>query len=258
MIRINLLESITDKPASKVLVVEKKISNPVNRFYLLTGVVGGLLILLMGLDYIYATQLKWSAETYLADQQRIAKEMEAVIKEQAELDAKIKDVDQRIVAIKILRSNQAGPSAVLQALSERIGSSPGLYLQSVEQKDDKLTIQGNSPNEYTVTGFGRSLEFSSGLFSNLNISTNRAVLSAAQIQTPTGSTAAPIDPSKAPETVNFTITCAYTPSKAAQQSPLPSAQAPHAVPVPASPANRQTAVTPLAKPAVNQTEVAKN
>lgn len=253
MIRINLLESITDKPASKVLVVEKKVANPVNRFYLLTGVVTGLLILLMGLDYIYATQQKWTADANLAEQQRISKEMEAVIKEQAELDAKIKDVDQRITAIKTLRSNQAGPSAVLQALSERIGSAPGLYLQSVEQKDDKLTIQGNSPNEYTVTGFGRSLEFSSGLFSNLNIAINRAILSQAQVQGPVGGVPAALDPTKVPETINFTITCAYTPSKAAQQSPLPNIQAPGA-----SPSNRQTAVTPTIKSTVNQTEVAKN
>ncbi len=252
MIRINLLESITDKPVSKVLVVEKKVSNPLNRLYLLTGVVAGLLILLMGLDYIYATKLKWDADANLAEQQRVAKELEVVTKEQAELDAKIKDVDQRIVAIKTLRSNQAGPSAVLQALSERIGNAPGLYLQTVEQKDDKLTIMGNSPNENTVTGFGRSLEFSSGLFSNLNIATNRAALSAAQVQGPVGGgVPAAVDPAKVPETVNFTITCAYTPSKAAQQSPLPNA-------LPAPPSNRQTAVTPTVKTTVNQAEVAKN
>ena len=253
MIRINLLESITDKPVSKVLVVEKKVSNPLNRLYLLTGVVTGLLILLMGLDYIYATKLKWDADANLAEQQRVAKELEVVTKEQAELDAKIKDVDQRIVAIKTLRSNQAGPSAVLQALSERIGNAPGLYLQTVEQKDDKLTIMGNSPNEYTVTGFGRSLEFSSGLFSNLNIATNRAALSSTQVQVPVGGTPVPSDPNKVPETVNFTITCAYTPSKAAQQSPLPNATSPVS-----SPSNRQTAVTPTVKSTVNQAEVAKN
>ena len=249
MIRINLLESITDKPVSKVLVVEKKVSNPLNRLYLLTGVVTGLLILLMGLDYIYATKLKWDADANLTEQQRVAKELEVVTKEQAELDAKIKDVDQRIVAIKTLRSNQAGPSAVLQALSERIGNAPGLYLQTVEQKDDKLTILGNSPNEYTVTSFGRSLEFSSGLFSNLNIATNRAALSAAQVQMPAGG-GVPADPAKVPETVNFTITCAYTPSKAAQQSPLPNAAS--------APSNRQTAVTPAIKTTANQAEVAKN
>ncbi|MEP6923379.1 MAG: PilN domain-containing protein [Pyrinomonadaceae bacterium] len=253
MIRINLLESITDKPTNTVVAVEKKVSNPNNRFYLLTGVVAGLLILGIGFDYIYATKLKWDADAYLVEQQKIAHDLEAVIKEQAELDAKIKDVDQRISAIKTLRTNQLGPSQVLQALSERIGNAPGLYLQSVEQKDDKLTIQGNSPNEYTVSGFGRSLEFSAGLFSNLNIATQRANLSPAQVQIPEGAGGVPVvDPKKIPETVNFTITCAYTPVKANQQSPNP------ALASPASPANRQTAVTPAIKSAVNQTELAKN
>lgn len=256
MIRINLLESITDKPTSTVVVVERKVSGSANRFYLLAGVTAALLILGIGFDYLYATKLKWDADANFVEQQRIAKEMEAVIKEQAELDAKIKDVDQRISAIKTLRSNQSGPSAVLLALSERIGNSPGLYLQSVEQKDDKLTIQGNSPNEYTVSGFGRSLEFSSGLFSNLNIATNRANLTSTQVQAPEGSTGT-IDPKAIPETVNFTITCAYTPSKSAQQSPLPNGQTPNAAP-PASPGNRQTATTPAARTTVNQAEVAKN
>lgn len=255
MIRINLLESITDKPTSAAVVVERKVSSSINRFYLLTGVVAALLVLTCGFNYIYATKLKWDADANLAEQQRIAKELEVVIQEQAALDAKIKDVDQRITAIKTLRSNQSGPSAVLQALSERIGNSPGLYLQTVEQKNDTLTITGNSPNEYTVSGFGRSLEFSSGLFSNLNIATNRAVLSSTQVQAPDGGPAT-VDPKIVPETVNFTITCAYTPSKAAQQSPLPNGQMPNGAPAP--PGNRQTATTPVVKSVVNQAEVAKN
>ena len=45
--------------------------------------------------------------------------------------------------------------------------TPGLYLESVEQKGEQLTISGNSPDESVVTQFGRSLEFSGGLFSNL-------------------------------------------------------------------------------------------
>ena len=60
-----------------------------------------------------------------------------------------------------------GPSAVLDALRERIAMVPGLYLESVEQTGDQLLIKGNSPDESAVTQFGRSLEFSGGLFSQL-------------------------------------------------------------------------------------------
>lgn len=224
MIRINLLESITDKPTSPAIVIEKKVSNPSSRFYLLAGVIGGILVLGMAFDYLWASSTLAAAKTELTKQQQIAKEMEAILAEQAELDKKIKDMDDRITAIKNLRGTQSGPSAVLQALSERIGNTPGLYLESVEQKGEKLIVKGNSPNEYTVSGFGRSLEFSSGLFSNLSISLERKEIAATQVNSEGGVVSSGDANSKKPETVNFTINCDYTPSKAAEQSPLPNGQ----------------------------------
>jgi hypothetical protein len=113
----------------------------------------------------------------------------------------------RIGAIKKLRGSQAGPSAVLESMRERISMTPGIYLESVEQKGDQLTIKGNSPDEGAVTQFGRSLEFSSGLFSNLGIETQRKDMP--------GATPVSADSNaQAPQIVNFTIRCAYTPSKA--------------------------------------------
>ena len=58
-------------------------------------------------------------------------------------------------------------------MRERIAMVPGIYLQSIEQKGESVEIKGNSPDESQVTQFGRSLEFSNGLFSNLNIETKR-------------------------------------------------------------------------------------
>lgn len=214
MIRINLLESITDKPTNHAVLVEKKISNPVSRFLLLTGITGLLLVVGVGFDYLSASSAKASAEQELENQKQIAKQMESVMKEQEELKNKIKDIDDRIAAIKELRANQMGPSAVLEALRERIGSSPGLYLESVEQKGNQLTIKGNSPDEYVVTSFGRSLEFSSGLFSNLNIETQRKEVQATQVADNSGGAVS--GQQKLPETVNFSIRCDYTPSKASQ------------------------------------------
>ena len=99
--------------------------------------------------------------------------MLAIQKEQMELEKKSKEVQARIDAIKKLRESQQGPSAVLQEIKARFDSVPGLYLRSVENKDGEITIKGESPNEYSVTKFGQSLEFSNGLFSNLNIETQR-------------------------------------------------------------------------------------
>jgi Tfp pilus assembly protein PilN len=89
---------------------------------------------------------------------------------------------------------------------------PGLYLDSVDQKGDQLIFAGSSPDETQVTAFGRSLEFSNGLFSNLNIETKRDEIQnqqATQVSTATNPDAGKI------AIVKFTIKCAYTPSKAA-------------------------------------------
>ncbi len=92
---------------------------------------------------------------------------------------------------------------------------PGLYLKSVEQRDGELTIKGESPNEYSVTKFGQSIEFSSGLFTNLNIETQRE---AAQVgSSNSGGSAADADEAK-PEVVNFTVKCTYAPAKQKSQS----------------------------------------
>jgi Tfp pilus assembly protein PilN len=206
MIKINLLESVTDRQNGAVVAVERKVASPMSRMLLMALAVAGLLIAVTAFDVISTQRAKAQAEQELDKQKQIATELEAVMKEQKELEAKINNIDVRISAIKKLRSTQAGPSAVLEALKERIAMTPGLYLESVEQKGEQLTISGNSPDESVVTQFGRSLEFSSGLFSNLNIETQRKESPVAVASTDGTAPRA--------EIVNFTIHCAYTPSKA--------------------------------------------
>jgi len=245
MIRVNLLKSVTDRQDSPVSAVERKVSSPGLRFLLMGLAVGGLTIAIIGWDIISSEMAKAAVQQELENQKQIAAQLEVVIKEQTELEQKIKNIDTRIEAIKKLRASQAGPSAVLDALRERIAMVPGLYLESVDQKGEQLIIMGNSPSEAMVTQFGRSLEFSSGLFSNLNIETNRKELTSSQVSA--GSTlpnAAPVDVPKV-ETINFTIRCAYTPSKANQNPP-----------------NTQVAANPQAgapaSPAAGNPQVAKN
>ncbi len=85
--------------------------------------------------------------------------------------------------------------------------TPGLFLDSIEQSGDQITVKGNSPDEQAVTQFGRSLEFSAGLFSNLSIETQRKEITAQNASNQSGET-------PKVEIVNFIIRCAYTPSKA--------------------------------------------
>ena len=219
MININLLESVTDRPRG-VAVVEKKVVSQGSQTLLLAVVVIGLLFVALAGHYFLTLRARNNAKRELENQQTIAAQMAAIIKEQDELKKKTKAIEDRIDAIKALRSSQQGPSAVLRALKERIDSAPGLYLESVEQKGEELVIRGNSPNEGTVTQFGRSLEFSSGLFSNLNIETVRKEMAFAPPPAnvsgvPSSSGPEPQNAPKA-ETVDFTIKCAYTPGKVTQ------------------------------------------
>jgi Tfp pilus assembly protein PilN len=224
MIKINLLESVTDRPAG-VAFVEDKVSSTRTQTFLLALTVMALLVLGMGYDYVSASAQHQAATKELAKQKQINEQMNAVKREQADLEKKIADITLRLDAIQKLRSSQQGPSAVLAEIKARFDSVPGLYLKSVEQKDAELVIKGESPNEASVTRFGQSLEFSSGMFTNLNIETQREVAQAVTTQSakpPSGANApAPVDTSlPQPEVVTFTIKCNFA-RPATQQSANP-------------------------------------
>jgi len=209
MIKINLLNSVTERQVGAIGAVDRKVSSPATRLVLMSLSVVFLLLAVVGWDVISSQMAKADMEKQLDEQKQIAQELDAMMKEQKELEDKIKSIDMRIEAIKKLRAEQAGPSAVLEALRERIAMVPGLYLQSVEQAGEQMTIKGNSPDEAAVTQFGRSLEFSNGLFSNLNIETVRQEVANQQaVATKTGEQAKL-------NVINFTVKTAYTPSKAA-------------------------------------------
>lgn len=210
MIKINLLDSVTERNGGAVIAVERKFSSPKTRLIMMSVSVAVLLLAVIAWDVISTNMAKTQAEADLQEQKQIEQELAAVTKEMKDLEAKIQNIDLRIEAIKKLRASQAGPSAVLEAMRERIAMTPGIYLQSIDQTGEQLTIKGDSPDESAVTQFGRSLEFSSGLFSNLNIETQRRE---APNQASAPVAAGQEAPPKA-EIVGFTIRCAYTPSKA--------------------------------------------
>lgn len=211
MIKVNLLNSVTERQGSTVMAVDRRVGSPTSRLLLLTLAVGFLLAAVIGWDVISSQMAKTRAEQAKAEQEQIQKELEVVMREQQELEQKIKNIDMRIEAIKNLRAKQAGPSAVLAAMRERIAMVPGLYLKSIEQSGEQVTIIGNSPDEAAVTQFGRSLEFSNGLFSNLNIETKREEVVNQLASAPAGGGEVP-----KVNVITFTIKTAYTPSKAPQ------------------------------------------
>lgn len=217
MIKINLLESVADRPTGAAM-VEARVASPRVQTVLMALTVFGLFFLGAGYDYLSSRSANAAAKQELENQKLINQQMRAVNKEQAELEKKAKDIQGRIDAIKKLRESQQGPSTVLREIKARFDSVPGLYLKSVEQKDGELTIKGLSPNEAAVTRFGQSMEFSSGLFSNLNIETQRELVQ------PEANTAAPAPSDKAmpaTEVVAFTLKCNYSNKSESQQPTNP-------------------------------------
>jgi Tfp pilus assembly protein PilN len=228
MIKINLLESVTDRPQG-VALVEDKVASPRMQTFLLALTVFGLMFLAMGYDYVSTNMAQTAAQKELDNQKRINQQMLAIEKEQKELEKKSEEIKARIDAIKKLRESQQGPSAVLQEIKARFDAVPGLYLTAIEQREGEVTIKGESPNEYSVTKFGQSLEFSGGLFSNLNIETQREV--AKDTNTTAAAPAAGAAPGVndanviKPEVVVFTVKASFATSKSqSQAAPAPANQ----------------------------------
>ena len=207
MIRINLLNSVTDRPRG-VQAIETRVAQGPTQTYLMLIVIGALLLLGMGFDLMSARARRADAQAELDRQRQIAAQMASIKKEQAELEKKIKEIEARIEAIRKLRASQQRPVAVLSAINERLPLMGAFRLDSIEQKGSELVIRGDSPSEAAVTQFGRSLEFSGGLFSNVNIETQRKALEVPASTNGAGKVV------QKPETVTFTIKCQYTPPQA--------------------------------------------
>src|SRR6476469_1960833 len=222
MIKINLLESVTDRPQG-VALVEEKVASPRFQTLLLALTVFALMVLAMGFEYVSVKSAHSAAQKELENQRRRNQEMLAVQKEQMELQKKAQEIQARIDAIKKLRESQQGPSNVLHEIKARFDAVPGLYLKSIEQKESEVTIKGESPNEYSVTKFGQSLEFSNGLFSNLNIETQRQLVKTAETKAaiPANAVASTDLAGVTPEVVMFTEKATFGSSSKKESQPVP-------------------------------------
>jgi Tfp pilus assembly protein PilN len=216
MIKVNLLDSVTERQSSAA-VVEAKVANPAARFWMLGASVGVLLGLAMVFDFYSAAASQRKAKADLEKQQQIAEQMAAVNKEQADLEKKLKDIQSRIEVIKKLRSAQQGPVSLLSDLNARLPKDADFRLNTIEQKDGELTIEGQSPDENSVTRFGRSLEFSDGLFKDVSI---EAELKAVDVNPADYSAAeGPVDDKFKPVVFAFKIKCKYGPTQPTDADP---------------------------------------
>ncbi|HYP00324.1 MAG TPA: hypothetical protein VER76_09055 [Pyrinomonadaceae bacterium] len=213
MIKVNLLDSVTDK--TSVAAIETRVANPRTQGRLVLLVVVALLGMGIVFDWMSANSAHAEVTAELKQQEEQAARMEAIKKEQSELEKKTQEIQTRIDAIKKLRASQQGPVAVLSAINERLPKIPDFRLESIEQKGGELILKGDSPNELAVTQFGRSMEFSSGLFTNVSIETKRELMdkvNGASTTPPPTSTDEATKPVVKLDTVTFTLKCKYAPA----------------------------------------------
>ena len=220
MIKVNLLDSVTDK--TSVAAIETRVANPRTQGRLVLLVVVVLLGLGVAFDWTSANSAHAEATAELKRQEEQAARMEAIKKEQAELEKRTQEIQTRIDAIKKLRASQQGPVAVLSAINERLPKITDFRLESIEQKGEELILKGDSPNEAAVTQFGRGMEFSSGLFTNVSIETKRELMEKVNGASAAPAPTSPDDETKPVvklDTVTFTLKCKYTPAGGQTSSP---------------------------------------
>ena len=101
MIKINLLESITDRPTGAAM-VEARVTSPRIQTVLLALTVLGLFVVTTSYDYVSSKSDQAVARQEVENQRRINQQMLAVNNEQADLEKKAQDIQGRIDAIKKL------------------------------------------------------------------------------------------------------------------------------------------------------------
>jgi Tfp pilus assembly protein PilN len=216
MIKVNLLESVTDRTGG-VAAVEARVASPRGQGLLVLVVVIGLLLFGASFDWVSARSARNAAQQELAHEQEEAARMEAIKKEMTELEKRRQEVQTRIDAIKKLRDSQKGPVAVLSLINEKLPKVADFRLESIELKDDDLTVKGDSPDEAAVTLFAQNIELRSDkFFSNVSIETKRETMDVPKEVAP-GAPPQPLakdnDVPK-PTTISFTLKCKYTPPAA--------------------------------------------
>jgi Tfp pilus assembly protein PilN len=168
MIRVNLLGGTAEH---RVAVQKTKVA--VRRGQQIFMLASALVIFMIaiGVDHLWTHSAHAAAKVELTREEEEAKKLEADIQRKNDLEAELKQVDERIKVIKQLRAEQKGPVAMLSAINERMpGGQADFRLDAIVQKGSHLQIIGTSLNQQVIADFSRQLEFSNGLFSNLMLS----------------------------------------------------------------------------------------
>ena len=168
MIRVNLLGGTAEH---RVAVQKTKVAARRGQQLFMLSAALVVFLIAIGVDHLWTNNAHAAAKAELTREEEEAKKLEADIQRKNDLEAELKQVDERIKVIKQLRAEQKGPVAMLSAINERMpGGQADFRLDAIMQKGTHLQIIGSSLNQQVIADFSRQLEFSNGLFSNLMLS----------------------------------------------------------------------------------------
>jgi Tfp pilus assembly protein PilN len=168
MIRVNLLEGTAEH---RVSVQKTKVAARRGQQLFMVAAALGLFVIATGVDHLWTNRALVEAKTDLALEEEEARKLEGDIKRKDELEAELKQVEERIKIIKQLRAEQKGPVAMMSAINERMpGGQADFRLDTIVQPGAHLQIVGSSLSQQVIADFSRQLEFSNGLFTNVMLS----------------------------------------------------------------------------------------
>ena len=167
MIRVNLLEGTAEQ---RVSVQKTKVAARRGQQVFMIASALMVFLIAIGVDHLWTNNAHAEAQEILKTEEEVAERLKADIERKNQLEAELKQVEERLKVIKQLRAEQKGPVALMSAINERMpGGQADFRLMSVTQKGNQLQIIGTSLNQQIVADFLKQLEFSNGLFSNLTL-----------------------------------------------------------------------------------------
>ncbi|HSO74088.1 MAG TPA: hypothetical protein VLU47_04560 [Blastocatellia bacterium] len=235
MIRVNLLEGTAEH---RVSVQKTKVAARRGQQLFMVAAALGLFVVATAADHLVTNRAHAEAKDQLTVQEEEAKKLEGDIQRKNELEAELKQVEERIKIIKQLRAEQKGPVAMMSAINERMpGGQADFRLETIVQKGTHLQIVGTSINQQVIADFSRQLEFSNGLFSNVMLSVEGKevkpddVIDRTESEKPDKKNSNQVDKKVEPDEATvrvfqFTIDCDYNKPRAETEKDKPAPAAP--------------------------------
>jgi len=125
-------------------------------FFIVVGVAAVLMLLVVGGVHVYMASL---IDNQVLRNDTLKQEIKIVEKKIEEINALEKQKEQLIARMRVIEELQSNRPAVVHLFDELARLVPeGLYIESLEQKVNRITIKGYAQSNARVSAFMRALE----------------------------------------------------------------------------------------------------